>query len=94
MPIQDIKPMLVIHILEPVNFETVKRLYRIINEVMRLAVASGHIEVNYLSDLAKSFPTAKKQHMATIEPERLPELMQLLYIANITGTSCHGNYIP
>ena len=90
-PIQHIKPMPVIRILEPVkakgNFETVKRLCRIINEVMRLAVASGHIEVNYLSDITKLFPAAKKQHMATIEPERLPELMQRLYSANITRTT-------
>ncbi|MFT7681220.1 MAG: integrase [Moritella dasanensis] len=90
-PIQHIKPMPVIRILEPVkakgNFETVKRLCRIINEVMRLAVASGHIEVNYLSDITKLFPAAKKQHMATIEPDRLPELMQRLYSANITRTT-------
>ena len=90
-PIQHIKPMPVIRILEPVkakgNFETVKRLCRIINEIMRLAVASGHIEVNYLSDITKLFPAAKKQHMATIEPDRLPELMQRLYSANITRTT-------
>ncbi len=91
IPIQDIKPMPVIRILEPVkakgNFETVKRLCRIINEIMRLAVASGHIEVNYLSDITKLFPAAKKQHMPTIEPERLPELMQRLYSASITRTT-------
>lgn len=91
VPIQDIKPMPVIRILEPVkakgNFETVKRLCRIINEIMRLAVASGHIEVNYLSDITKLFPAAKKQNMATIKPERLPELMQKINLASITRTT-------
>jgi len=91
VPIQDIKPLPVIRILEPVkakgSFETVKRLCRIINEIMRLAVASGHIEVNYLAEITKLFPAAKKQHMATIKPERLPELMQQLHHANITKTT-------
>ena len=100
-PIQHIKPMPVIRILEPVetkgSFETVKRLCRIINEIMRLAVASGHIEVNYLSDITKLFPAVKKKHMATIEPERLPELMQRLYSASITELHVallNGNYTP
>lgn len=93
VPIQDIKPKLVLDILEPVKaqgtLETVKRLCRIINEVMRLAVASGDIEVNYLADITKLFPAPKRKHMATIEPERLPELMQAIVNANITlSTRC------
>ncbi|NOJ23224.1 integrase domain-containing protein [Vibrio coralliilyticus] len=92
-PIQDIKPKLVLDILAPVkaqgSLETVKRLCRIINEVMRLAVASGHIEVNYLADITKLFPAPKRKHMATIRPERLPELMQAIANANITlSTRC------
>ncbi|EEX42707.1 integrase domain-containing protein [Vibrio furnissii] len=93
VPIQDIKPRTVLSILEPVKaqgtLETVKRLCRIINEVMRLAVASGDIEVNYLADITKLFPAPKHQHMVTIEPERLPELMQAIAGANITlSTRC------
>ncbi|EGQ9977500.1 tyrosine-type recombinase/integrase [Vibrio parahaemolyticus] len=93
VPIQDIKPRTVLSILEPVKaqgtLETVKRLCRIINEVMRLAVASGDIEVNYLADITKLFPAPKRQHMVTIEPERLPELMQAIANANITlATRC------
>jgi len=91
IPIQDIKPKPVINILEPIkakgSLETVKRLCRIINEIMLLAVASNHIEVNYLINITKLFPAAKKQHMPTIEPERLPELMQRLHSANITRTT-------
>lgn len=88
--ITDIKPRLVYEILEPVKaqgtLETVKRLCRIINEVMRVAVATGAIEVNYLSDITKLFPAPKSKNMATIKPEELPELMQKLNDANITKT--------
>jgi integrase len=56
---------------------------------MRLAVASGHIEVNYLTDITKLFSAPKKQNMATIKPERLPELMLALANASIMkSTRC------
>lgn len=88
--ITEIKPRQVYEILEPVKaqgtLETVKRLCRIINEVMRLAVASGAIEVNYLSDITKLFPAPKSKNMATIKPEELPELMRNLSNAKITDT--------
>jgi len=91
LPIESIKPKLIIDILQPVankgSLETVKRLCRIINEIMRLAVASGIIEINYLSDITKLFPAPKKTNMPTIEPKRLPELMSRLSIANITRTT-------
>ena len=93
VPIHQIKPKLIIDILEPVAnkgaLETVKRLCRVINEIMRLAVAAGVIEVNYLSDVTKLFPSPKKTNMATIKPERLPELMRALFNSNITrNTRC------
>jgi len=93
VPVHIIKPKLVIDILNPIaskgSLETVKRLCRNINEVMRLAVASGHIEVNYLTDITKLFSAPKKQNMATIKPERLPELMLALANASIMkSTRC------
>jgi len=93
VPVHVIKPKLVIDILKPIeskgNLETVKRLCRNINEVMRLAVASGHIEINYLTDITKLFAAPKKQNMATIKPERLPELMKALVNASINkSTRC------
>jgi len=88
VPIHLIKPKLVIGILQPIvnkgNLETVKRLCRNVNEVMRLAVASGIIEVNYLADVTRMFPAPKKKNMATIEPKRLPELMKAIAFSNIT----------
>ena len=93
VPIHLIKPKMVIDILQPLAnkgiLETVKRLCCNINEVMRLAVASGLIEVNYLADITKLFPAPKKKNMATIKPERLPELMKALVFSNITkNTRC------
>lgn len=91
VPVKDIKPKLITIILDPVKakgtLETVKRLCRIINEIMRLAVASNAIEVNYLADITKLYPSPKVKHMPTIKPERLPELMQRVNSANITKTT-------
>ncbi|MFV0574819.1 MAG: integrase domain-containing protein [Vibrio sp.] len=93
VPVSKIRPKQIITILEPVkakgNLETVKRLCRIINEVMRLAVAGGHIEVNYLTDVTKLFPSPNKSNMASITPDRLPELMNAINTARITRiTQC------
>lgn len=90
-PIDAIRPKQIIAILEPVaakgNLETVKRLCRIINEVMRLAVASGQIDINYLTDVTRLFPSPNKTNMATITPDRLPELMNSINRARITLTT-------
>lgn len=91
VPLDQIKPKPVIEILEPIkakgNLETVKRLCRIINEIMRLGVAGGIIEVNYLSDITKMFPPAKRKNMATLTPDRITELMARLNNASITRTT-------
>ena len=91
VPINQIKPKTVLTILNPIaakgSLETVKRLCRNINEVMRLAVALGLIEVNYLTDITKTFPAPKKQNMPTIKPEELPELMTALGNANLMRTT-------
>ena len=93
VPVEAIKPKRVIDILQPIankgSLETVKRLCRNINEVMRLAVASGLIEINYLVDITKLFPAPTKTNMLSITPERLPELMKALFNSNITkSTRC------
>ncbi len=88
IPIHLVKPKMVIDILNPIankgSLETVKRLCRNINEIMRQGVASGLIEVNYLADITKLFAAPKKTNMPTIKPERLPELMKALSVASIT----------
>tara|TARA_R110000737_G_scaffold351475_1_gene393838 strand:+ start:219 stop:1472 length:1254 start_codon:yes stop_codon:yes gene_type:complete len=91
VPLDKIIPKTVTAILQPIankgSLETVKRLCRSINEIMRLGIASGLIEVNYLADITKVFPAPKKKHMATIKPERLPELMEAIVNASIFKTT-------
>jgi integrase len=91
VPLDTIKPKAIISLLTPIankgSLETVKRLCRNINEIMRLGVAQGIIEINYLADITKLFPPAKKTNMATIKPERLPELMAALRDANLLRTT-------
>jgi len=86
VPIHLVKPKTIIDILKPIeakgSLETVKRLCRMVNEIMRLAVASGHIEANTLADITKLFAAPKKKNMATITPDRLPELMLALSASN------------
>lgn len=91
VPLEQIKPKAIINLLTPIankgSLETVKRLCRNINEIMRLGVAQGIIEINYIADITKLFPAAKKINMATIKPERLPELMTAIREANLLRTT-------
>ena len=57
------------------------------NEVMIYATNSGLIEYNPLSGISKAFPNPQAQHMPTLTPERLPELIQALNTANIKITT-------
>ncbi|MGG5964607.1 integrase domain-containing protein [Salmonella enterica] len=88
MPVTALKAHVLIAALEPVRargaLETLRRLTQRINEVMVFAVNSGLMEANTASTIGKVFEKPKKQHMATIRPERLPELMQRLERTNLT----------
>lgn len=64
-----------------------KRLSTFINEIMRLAVGEGAIAFNPLSDITKLFPASQTQHFKTLTPEKLPELMKGMAIANISRVS-------
>jgi hypothetical protein len=91
LPLDNIKPKAIITLLTPIankgSLETVKRLCRNINEIVRLGVAQGIIEINYLADITKLFAAPKKTNMATIKPERLPELITALRDANLLRTT-------
>lgn len=86
LPLKDIKPMLVKNILDPVaregKIETVKRLCIILNEIMRLGVASGAIEFNPISDITKLYPNKKVVHNPALTPEELPELVSAIKTSN------------
>lgn len=87
-PVTELKAHTLIAALEPVRvrgaLETLRRLTQRINEVMIFAVNSGLLDANPASTIGKIFEKPKKQHMATIRPERLPELMQRFECTNLT----------
>ncbi|MDT4307832.1 integrase domain-containing protein [Klebsiella aerogenes] len=87
-PVTELKAHILIAALEPVRvrgaLETLRRLTQRINEVMKFAINSGLLDANPASTIGEVFEKPKKQHMATIRPERLPELMQRFENTNLT----------
>ncbi|NWB64512.1 tyrosine-type recombinase/integrase, partial [Pseudomonas sp. F1002] len=83
-PISQINAPVVIELLRPLetkgSLETVKRLTQRLNEIMTYGVNSGIIFANPLSGIRAVFKKPKKQNMAALRPEELPELM--IAIAN------------
>ena len=65
------------------SLETVKRLCQRLNEVMVYATNTGLIHHNPLSGIRDAFQTPKKQHLPTLKPEELPELIKALSRASI-----------
>lgn len=71
------------------NLETVKRLAQRINEVMVYAVNCGLVFSNPLAGIKEAFKKPKKQPMAALTPEELPELMLTLASASIKKLPVH-----
>lgn len=65
------------------NLETVRRLGQRLNEIMTFSVNTGLIHANSLSGIRAAFEKPASQHMATIKPEELPQLMQTLNASNL-----------
>ena len=86
-PIRKLKAPMVIEVLNPIaakgNLETIKRLCQRINEVMVYATNVGFIDANPLAGIKEAFSSPKKQHMLTLKPEELPELMKAIHSASI-----------
>lgn len=86
-PIAELRPKHFIKQFEPIkakgHLEVVKRLCQSVNEIMRLAVAAGQIEMNPLSDLTKLFPAPNRKNQLSIKPDRLPEFIQAVASAQI-----------
>ena len=86
-PISEITAPLTIKTLTPIaakgSLETVKRLSQRLNEIMAYTVNTGVIHSNPLSGIKAAFANPKKQHMPTLKPEELPDLMRSLSIASI-----------
>lgn len=87
MPISKINAPDTINALRPMevngNLEALKRTVQRLNEVMTFAVNTGLIHANPLAGIKEAFDTPKKQNMATLKPEKLPDLMQSIAQASI-----------
>lgn len=86
-PISEISAPITISTLKPVaskgSLETIKRVCQRLNEIMTFAVNTGLIHANPLSGISHAFEKPKKQHLPTITPEELPNLMSAINIASI-----------
>lgn len=86
-PISQITATNAIEIMKPIvakgSLETVKRLCQRLNEVMTFAVNTGLIQHNPLVGIKQAFEQPLKQHMPTITPDELPNLMRAISIASI-----------
>ena len=84
-------PPIIISILRPIeakgSLETVKRLTQRLNEIMNYSVNCGLILSNPLSGIKAAFKKPKKENMASLKPEELPELMSAIANASIKRTT-------
>ncbi|MEZ9172173.1 integrase domain-containing protein [Vibrio cyclitrophicus] len=82
LPLGDITAPQAIKTIKPIanqgKLETVGRLCRNLNEIMTFAVNTGVIEHNKLAGIGKAFETAKVTNQASLTPDELPELPELL----------------
>jgi integrase len=87
MPLNKLTAPIVIDVIRPVSakgsLETVRRLCQRINEVMVFSVNTGLVISNPLAGINKAFEVPKKNHMPTLKPNELPELMTALNTASI-----------
>lgn len=87
VPISQIRAPSTIKILKRIeakgSLETVKRLSQRINEVMNYAVNYGLVQSNPLTGIRVTFKKPTKEHMPSLAPNELPELMQTLARASI-----------
>ena len=90
-PLSEVSALMVIELLRPLetkgSLETVKRLTQRLNEIMTYGVNSGMIFANPLSGIRAVFKKPKKQNMAALRPDELPELMVAIANASIKKTT-------
>ena len=90
-PLSQITAPMVIKILRPIeakgSLETVKRLSQRLNEIMTYGVNSGLKFANPLNGIRAVFKKPKKENMAALPPEELPEFMMEIANASIKRTT-------
>ncbi|NNN60028.1 integrase domain-containing protein [Vibrio metschnikovii] len=90
-PVKQITAPQVIDLLKPIeakgSLETVKRLVQRLNEVMNYSANCGLIQANPLTGIRAAFKKPKKENMAALAPDELPELMGAIANASIMRTT-------
>jgi integrase len=90
-PLSEVNAPMVIKLLRPIkakgNLETVKRVSQRLNEIMTYGVNSGMIFANPPSGIRAVFKKPKKENMAALPPDELPELMMEIANASIKRTT-------
>ncbi len=90
-PVKAITAPEIIELLKPIeakgSLETVKRLTQRLNEVMNFATNCGLIQANPLTGIKAAFKKPKKENMAALAPDELPELMGAIANASIKRTT-------
>ena len=90
-PLSEVSAPIVIKLLRPIeakgSLETVKRVSQRLNEIMTYGVNSGMIFANPLSGIRAVFKKPKKENMAALPPDELPELMMEIANASIKRTT-------
>lgn len=90
-PVKQITAPQVIDLLKPIeakgSLETVKRLVQRLNEVMNYSANCGLIQANPLTGIRAAFKKPKKENMAALAPDELPELMGAIANASIKRTT-------
>ncbi|AZE46533.1 Integrase [Pseudomonas chlororaphis] len=90
-PLSEVNAPMVIKLLRPIeakgSLETVKRVSQRLNEIMTYGVNSGMIFANPLTGIRAVFKKPKKENMAALPPDELPELMMEIANASIKRTT-------
>lgn len=91
IPLHKVTAIKAIETLKPVSakgsLETTKRLCQRLNEIMVYAVNTGVIENNPLAGIRQAFQKPIKQHLPTLKPDELPDLLNKLSTASIRYTT-------
>jgi integrase len=91
LPIHKITAVKAIDTIKPTaakgSLETVKRLCQRLNEIMVYAVNTGLLTANPLAGISHAFQSPQKQHLPTLKPDQLPDLMKNLSVASIKITT-------
>ena len=91
-PIHAVRAPMVINVLKPLeakgSYETVKRLCQRLNEIMVFAVNTGVVtDANPLAGIKDAFLAPTKQHLPTLPPNQLDNLVIRIFKASIRLTT-------